>query len=89
MISDWQGALREGAGKLAPAGQLAIVDFGQQERLPGWWRSLLFAWLGTFEVAPRARLPEALLGIATAAGLRAEGAPRYRGYAWSGRLSRV
>jgi S-adenosylmethionine-diacylgycerolhomoserine-N-methlytransferase len=88
MIPDWQGALREGAGKLAPAGQLAIVDFGQQERLPGWWRTLLFAWLARFEVAPRARLPEVLLGIATAAGLRAEGAPRYRGYAWSGRLSR-
>jgi len=34
MIPDWQGALREGASKLAPGGRLDIVDFGQQEGLP-------------------------------------------------------
>lgn len=86
MIPDWHGAIREGAAKLAPGGELAVVDFGQQERLPRWWRTLLFAWLAKFEVAPRARLPEALREVAASAGLRAEITPHYRGFAWSGRL---
>ncbi len=86
MIPDWQGAIREGAAKLAPGGELAVVDFGQQERLPRWWRALLFAWLAKFEVAPRALLPEALREVAANAGLRAEITPHYRGFAWSGRL---
>ncbi|WP_410958815.1 class I SAM-dependent methyltransferase, partial [Salmonella sp. 6412] len=34
MIPNWQGAIGEAAGKLAPDGWLDIVDFGQQERLP-------------------------------------------------------
>lgn len=55
MIPDWQSALRDGAGKLVPAGQPAIIDFGQQERLPRWCRALLSAWLGKVEVAPRVR----------------------------------
>src|SRR3569623_3333886 len=53
MIPDWQSALRDGAGKLVPLGQPAIIDFGQQERLPRWCRALLSAWLGKVEVAPR------------------------------------
>ena len=86
MIPDWQGAIREGAAKLARGGVLAVVDFGQQERLPHWWRALLFAWLRQFDVTPRALLPEALREIAVDAGLRVELAPRYGGYAWTGRL---
>jgi S-adenosylmethionine-diacylgycerolhomoserine-N-methlytransferase len=86
MIPDWHRAIREGAGKLAPGGELAVVDFGQQERLPRWWRTLLFAWLAKFEVAPRALLPEALREVAASAGLRAEITPHFRGFAWSGRL---
>ncbi|MFA5963568.1 MAG: class I SAM-dependent methyltransferase [Sphingomonas sp.] len=86
MIPDWQGAIREGAAKLAPGGELAVVDFGQQERLPRWWRGMLFAWLARFDVAPRALLPDALREVALDAGLRVELAARYRGYAWAGRL---
>lgn len=86
MIPDWQGALREGAAKLAPGGRLDIVDFGQQEGLPRAFRSVLFAWLAQFDVSPRAALPDVLDRVAAANGLTAHFTPLYRGYAWSGRI---
>ena len=88
MIPDWRGAVREGAGKLAPGGRLDVVDFGQQERLPRAFRSALFAWLAKFDVAPRATLQPALIETASEIGGTARFAPLYRGYAWSGRISR-
>lgn len=87
MIPDWQGALREGASKLAPGGRLDVVDFGQQERLPGAFRALLFGWLAQFDVSPRAELAATLDRIAAANSLTARFTPLYRGYAWAGRLS--
>lgn len=70
MIPDWQGAIRQARAVLAPEGRLMIVDFGQQERLPQWWRHLLFAWLARFDVTPRASLTDY------------DARPLYRGYAW-------
>jgi len=87
MIPDWQGAIREGAGKLAPGGRLDIVDFGQQEQLPGAFKALLFGWLDRFDVTPRAALAETVEATARAHGLEARFRPLYRGYAWSARLS--
>lgn len=87
MIPDWQGALREGAAKLAPGGRLDIVDFGQQERLPGPFKAALFAWLARFDVTPRAALPAALDAIAAQHGLTPSFSVLRRGYAWAGRLT--
>ena len=87
MIPDWRGALNEGASKIAPGGRLDVVDFGQQERLPGVFRALLFAWLAKFDVAPRAELSAALDAAAARAGLAAWFVPLYRGYAWTGRIA--
>jgi len=87
MIPDWQGALREGAGKLAPGGRLDIVDFGQQERLPRAFRQFLFGFLARFDVEPRQALPTALADIARAHALTDRFTPLYRGYAWAGRLA--
>lgn len=87
MIPDWQGAIREAAGKLAPGGRLDIVDFGQQEQLPGAFKALLFAWLARFDVTPRLSLKEAADTAALANGLTTDFAPLYRGYAWAARLS--
>ena len=84
MIPDWKGAIREGAAKVAPGGRLDIVDFGQQERLPRWFKATLHAWLATFDVEPRATL----FAEVDATGLKAEHKALYRGYAWSARLSR-
>lgn len=88
MIPDWRGALVEAADKLAPSGRLEVVDFGQQERLPRWWRALLFAWLRRFHVSPRGQLFEVVEGLRSPALPIARTVPRFRGYAWRANLSR-
>ena len=88
MIPGWEAALDHAGGLLAPGGELHIVDFGQQERLPGMWRSLLFAWLDRFHVTPRARLADALDRVARDHGLRGEMQVLMRGYAWRATLGR-
>ncbi|MFN7024361.1 MAG: class I SAM-dependent methyltransferase [Pseudorhizobium sp.] len=60
MIPDWECALDAALGVLSPGGSLHIVDFGQQEHLPRWFREALQRWLQRFHVTPRARLQEAL-----------------------------
>ena len=88
MIPDWQGAMREAARHLAAGGSLHIVDFGQQEALPDWFRAALFGWLARFHVAPRAMLPEAAREIAGDIGARMTLVRLYRGYAWSVRIDK-
>lgn len=88
MIPEWQGAMREAAARLAGNGSLHIVDFGQQEGLPAWFRAGLFGWLARFHVAPRAMLPEAAREIASDIGGRATLVRLYRGYAWSVRIDK-
>jgi S-adenosylmethionine-diacylgycerolhomoserine-N-methlytransferase len=82
MIPDWRAALMQGA--TATGGTLSLVDFGQQERLPMWFRRMLRAWLAKFDVEPRADLPAVLNEL----GLKTRFEPLYRGYAWSARLTR-
>ena len=60
MIPDWEGALREARRHLAPGGTLHIVDFGDQARLPGWFKRGLRAWLAKFHVAPRDSMGDTL-----------------------------
>lgn len=79
MIPDWRAALRAGFAATEPGGSLHLVDFGQQERLPGAVRAVLWRWLALFHVTARATLHEdvkaaALAGVAFT--------PLYRGYAW-------
>ncbi|HWK35192.1 class I SAM-dependent methyltransferase [Sphingomonas sp.] len=88
MIPDWRGTIARGAEVLGPDGRLSIVDFGQQEGLPGAWRKLLFAWLAKFDVTPRAELDPAAREVAAARGLTARFRPLYRGYAWSAGITR-
>jgi S-adenosylmethionine-diacylgycerolhomoserine-N-methlytransferase len=87
MIPDWRAAIDRAAAALKPGGQLHVVDFGQQDRLPDWWRSALFAWLEKFDVAPRADLEAALAEAAKRQGLSLDFRPLYRGYAWRAVLS--
>jgi S-adenosylmethionine-diacylgycerolhomoserine-N-methlytransferase len=89
MIPDWQGAIREAVRHLAQEGRLHIVDFGRQERLPGWWRRLLFAWLARFHVTPRAELRAAIADVAASDDLSQTSGPIYRGYAWLATLTRA
>ncbi|MDG5489587.1 class I SAM-dependent methyltransferase [Sphingomonas sp. BGYR3] len=87
MIPDWQGAIAEGARRLNPGGELHIVDFGQQERLPAPFRAALFAWLDKFHVTPRADMKAVVERIASEQGMTARFQPLFRGYAWSAVLT--
>lgn len=53
MIGPWREALLHAISLLAPDGQLHIVDFGQQSKLPGWFKKALHQWLARFHVEPR------------------------------------
>ncbi|MDH4439232.1 MAG: class I SAM-dependent methyltransferase [Rhizobium sp.] len=88
MIPDWQSAIDRAIAALSPSGALHIVDFGQQEDLPSWFRASLQAWLARFHVTPRADLRDVLEDRADRAGATLTFAPVWRGYAWHAVLSR-
>lgn len=89
MIPDWEAALHQAAACVAPGGRLEIVDFGQQERLPGVWKRALFGWLAQFHVSPRRELDAVIEDVARDIGGHAHSRPLYRGYAVRGGLIRV
>jgi len=81
MMPIWREAIAAGLGRLSDNGQLMAVDFGQQEQLPGWFRSLLFRWLQAFHVTPRADLEAVLEEAAKTRGRALHTRSLYRGYA--------
>jgi S-adenosylmethionine-diacylgycerolhomoserine-N-methlytransferase len=88
MIPPWRRALAHGASLVAPGGRLSLVDFGQQDGLPRWFRVLLLAWLGKFHVSPPADLADAVVRIAIDLGAKSTFAPLYRGYACYAEIER-
>lgn len=89
MIPEWQAATLAAAQVLKPDGEMHVVDFGQQENLPGTFRTLLFAWLARFEVTPRAELERALAMAARGVRGSYRFSPMLRGYAWNGVVRRA
>ena len=85
MIPDWRAAMAQGAD--VTAGTMSLVDFGQQERLPGAFRRALFQWLTKFDVAPRSDLFDQAQALATRHSMTIVTSPLYRGYAWSAEIS--
>ncbi len=81
MIPDWKAAIDAALDALNPGGELHIVDFGQQQRLPGWFRSGLQSWLRSFHVTPRADLPAVLEERCKRLGARLSIEDIGRGYA--------
>jgi S-adenosylmethionine-diacylgycerolhomoserine-N-methlytransferase len=82
MIPSWQSVLASAARMLAPGGELHIVDFGQQEKLPHAFRFVLHAWLAKFHVMPRAHLREAVEQLARQQNAKVEFTAVKGGYAW-------
>lgn len=82
MIPDWEGAIRTALSAVKPGGSLHIVDFGQQEQLPTWFRRGLQTWLTRFHVTPRADLAEALKRSVDGMDADMIIQPLFRGYAW-------
>jgi len=60
---------------------LHIVDFGQQEGWPRWFKAVLFAWLRQFSVHPRAELARELTKLTSETGATLDFRRLYRGYA--------
>jgi S-adenosylmethionine-diacylgycerolhomoserine-N-methlytransferase len=81
MIPDWRRVLEVAAGHLKPGGRLHIVDFGNQERLPGMARALLLRWLAMFDVNPRDDLRGVLSAMAASTGATLSFERPFRGYA--------
>lgn len=80
MIPVWREALAAGASRLKDGGRIHVVDFGQQSGLPRWFGRLLFAWLKSFHVIPRADLKSELQDLAEKSACRLEFRNLYRGY---------
>jgi len=81
MIPDWQAVIDGAISILAPGGELHIVDFGGQQRLPGLFRTLLRRWLALFHVTPRDELDRVLRARAKAAKASLVFERPYRDYA--------
>ena len=81
MIPDWRHVLQAAASRLKPGGSLHIVDFGDQERLPGMARALLKRWLALFDVTPRDDLERELSVMAKTSGADLKFERPFRGYA--------
>jgi S-adenosylmethionine-diacylgycerolhomoserine-N-methlytransferase len=84
MIPGWERTISAALAALAPGGSLHVVDFGQQEGLPRWFRTLLRGWLRKFHVEPRALLRDALESESQRTGATFHFRTLYRGYAWLG-----
>ena len=80
MIPGWQAVLARSLTWLAPGGELHVVDFGGQERLPGWFRRALHAWLRRFHVTPRDDLEAELTLLGLRAGALTLFERPFRGY---------
>ena len=81
MIPDWPVVATAALRLLAPAGELHVVDFGRQERLPRAFRAMLFSWLALFSVTPLPDLEARLGAAAAAAGRTLRITALHRGYA--------
>jgi S-adenosylmethionine-diacylgycerolhomoserine-N-methlytransferase len=84
MIPGWEKTVSAALAALAPGGSLHVVDFGQQEGLPRWFRAMLRGWLRKFHVVPRASLRDVLESESQRAGATFRFRTLYRGYAWLG-----
>ena len=81
MIPGWQDVLARALTWLAPGGELHVVDFGGQERLPVWFRAGLRQWLRLFHVTPRDELEAQLTLLGLRSGAITVFERPFRGYA--------
>ncbi len=89
MIPDWEKAVSEAARYLAKDGRLYIIDFGDQNGLPAWFKAGLRRWLAKFHVSPRDSLDETLSELAAKNSLVLHTEQMFRGYARYATLTRM
>jgi S-adenosylmethionine-diacylgycerolhomoserine-N-methlytransferase len=88
MIPGWRTVLDLAVVSLAPGGELHVVDFGGQARLPRSLRTTLRWWLSLFHVTPRDRLELELDARARRCGATVRTERPYRDYAFYAVLKR-
>lgn len=81
MIPEWEKMIAAALDALKPGGSLYIVDFGNQQRLPRWFRNALRAWLANFHVSPRGTMRELLESESRRIGATLRFETLYRDYA--------
>lgn len=81
MIPEWQQALQTASQRLAPAGELHVVDFGPCSNLPGFTKAFLYAWLKRFHVTPRTSLFPTAQQLALSQNMDCRNTVSHRGYA--------
>ncbi len=81
MIPVWKAVVGRTLKCLKPGGELHIVDFGQQEGLPLWFRAVLFRWLAWFSVTPIANFETELRALAYEGNATMRFEQLHRGYA--------
>ena len=81
MIPEWRRTIAAALDVVGDGGSLHIVDFGRQERLPGWFKAALRGWLAKFHVRPRDTLREVLESECRRTGANLRFDSLYRGYA--------
>jgi S-adenosylmethionine-diacylgycerolhomoserine-N-methlytransferase len=81
MIPTWRVVLQHALAKLAPNGELHIVDFGDQRGLPRLFARTLQNWLNLFHVTPRNDLEIQLKTLADCHHAELHFARPFRGYA--------
>jgi S-adenosylmethionine-diacylgycerolhomoserine-N-methlytransferase len=86
MIPAWRAVLDGAVARLAPGGELHIVDFGGQDGLPRWFRNSLRRWLALFHVSPRDEFEATLRASAGRLGVAFELQRLYRDYAQYARI---
>jgi S-adenosylmethionine-diacylgycerolhomoserine-N-methlytransferase len=87
MIPAWRAVLDGAVARLAPRGELHIVDFGGQDGLPRWFRNSLRRWLALFHVSPRDEFEATLEANAARLGVAFELQRLYRDYAQYARIT--
>lgn len=82
MIGEWRAVIAAAIEHLAPGGDLHIVDFGDCDGLPRWFKRGLYTWLRWYHVTPRPDLFLACRAMAAPSGAESEDIRLYRGFAW-------
>ncbi|MFS2327087.1 class I SAM-dependent methyltransferase [Brucella sp. H1_1004] len=82
MIPQWQSAIAESIQHLKPGGEMHIVDFGDQQHLPSFFKNALFTWLNWFHVTPRENLFAVSEQLAKEQGAHLQKKVLYRDFAW-------
>lgn len=82
MIPEWEKAIEHGLNLRSAGGQLSLVDFGQQERLPRLFKRMLTAWLCKYHVQARADLEQTLTRFSEECHSKLRFEKLYRGYAY-------